>query len=136
MNDEKFFKGLVAALATSGVEFIDTRGDRHQVAVRRAIDLLRDLQESGTAGATSMPRALLPRPVTGAYEEFDDALLRLQDLGYDSAQNPYYPGVALTPIRHRAERILSRFSKEEQEVFAGLAQAFNSGSGVPTVQTA
>lgn len=124
MTDEMFYRGLLAAMAASGLRCVDTRHDRHQVALRRAIHRLEELQAAGAPGSESMPAAIIPGPVTGAYEDFDDALLRLQDLGYDSAQNPFYAAVALTLSDHRVARILERFSSDEQAVLHELADLF------------
>ena len=128
MTDQLFFKGLLAALASQGTQFVDTRDDHHQVGIAHVITRLRKLQADRAPGASKMPAALIPGPVTGKYEAFDDALLSLQDLGYDSAQNPFYPGVAVTLSRHRADRILTRFTQQERDIFFQLASEF-SGTG-------
>lgn len=126
VTDEMFYRGLLAAMVASGLRCVDTRHDRHQVALRRAVQRLEALQQAGVPGTESMPAAIIPGPVTGAYEDFDDALLRLQDLGYDSAQNPFYAGVALTLSDRRVERILARFSSDERAVLHELADLFKN----------
>ena len=123
MNEGRFFKGLIASLAAH-TRFIDARDDRHQAALDKVVTLLRELQASGEPGSAAMPTSLRPGPITGKYDAFDDALLNLQDLGYDSAQNPFYSSVELNLRDRRAERVLSKFSAEERRIFDVLARAF------------
>lgn len=123
LGEERFFKGLIAALAER-TRFIDARDDRHQVALERVVTTLRNLQEAGEPGTATMPGSLRPGPVTGKYDEFDDALLNLQDLGYDSAQNPYYTSIELNLRSERIDRVLSKFSVDERRIFERLAETF------------
>ncbi len=132
MTEERFFRGLLAAL-TCRTRFIDARDDRHQVALDHVVETLRALQLASEPGAASMPRSIRPGPVTGKYDEFDDALLSLQDLGYDSAQNPYYTSVELSLRKERVERVLGRFTDDERRVLDSLAGVFvESDTRAPT----
>ena len=131
MTEDRFFRGLLAMLATR-TRYLDARDDRHQEALGRVLARLEELQAARKPGAVSMPRSLRPGVITGKYDEFDDALLNLQNLGYDSAQNPFYASVELTLSPRRTERILSRFTSEERTTFEELADIFLTGTAERT----
>lgn len=126
VREQSFFEGLVAALASQGVTVIDVRNDRHQVSFARVVGKLRELQDAGDRGSLSMPDDLYPGPITGKYEEFDNALLRFQGYGLDSAQNPLYPAIILTMDEKRGEELLEEFGSEERQTFLQLARVFTA----------
>jgi hypothetical protein len=127
MTEERFLAGFVAALRAEGQEFIDTHGDAHHRRFDEVISALRIDRESGSPGAVSLPRTLVPTQMTGRYRELDDALLNMQR-GYLSAPNPFYPGIRLKLSKSRANQILDSFTPEQREELQSLARIFRGNS--------
>jgi len=120
LTSEQFFRAFLASLRVRNLEFVDTRNDRHHKRFQLVVDRLRMAQREHENGAKEMPRALVASPFTGRYQDFDDALVRLQR-GLLGSQNPFYPGIRLTLSKRRAQRILDQLPGPQQEVIDELA---------------
>jgi hypothetical protein len=123
MTSEQFFRAFLASLRVHDLEFVDTRNDRHHKRFQLVVDRLRAAQKEHENGAEEMPRALVSSPFTGRYQDFDDALVRLQR-GLLGSQNPFYPGIRLTLSKERAERILNQLPKAQHAVIEKLADIY------------
>lgn len=119
MRLEDFFQTLFAALRIHGLEFIDTRGDRHQALFSRVADWLYEHPKD----ADRLGVYFFPSPFNGRYADFDAELLKKQ-VGLLGAKNPFYPGIHLQFSPERAETILQENTPENRELFRKLAEVF------------
>ncbi len=131
LSEEKLYRAFLASLRLHGHDFVDTRNDDHHHRLAAAVEVLAEAHARGDAGATRMPRGILPSPFTGRYSEFDQALLNAQETGASSARNPYYPGADLPVSDQRAKRILSGLSEAECKLLDQMVVAFDVRSVEP-----
>ena len=124
ITEDGFLVGFVAALRSVGVEFVDTDQDAHHRRFDAAMEVVRRGQAAGDVAAVTLPRTLMPTPMTGRYRELDDTLLGMQH-GDLSAPNPYYSGIRLKLSPARAHKILSGFSEPQQKILLDMARTFH-----------
>lgn len=123
VSERSFVKGLLASLSLFEFSSVPTVGNRHQRAFNAAIQQLEDMRLAGETSTDRMPR-WYPAAITGMYEEFDTALLALQNIGITRAVGPYFMSVEIRVSEERARTILDDFSPEEQALFTELGSVF------------
>lgn len=123
IGDSDFFKGSLAAASLSGVEAISTISDAHQVMFKGLVDELERRRTEQDTSTTRMPN-FYPGPITGTYNEFDEALINLQNVGITRPVGPHFHAVEVTPDPDFAEHILERFTEPERALLMDLSRAF------------
>jgi hypothetical protein len=126
VTQQDFFRGFVAALRAEGLDYVDTRDDRHHRLFGAVVRRLERARRDARPGAQAMPRALLPNQITGRFQELDDALVDLQKGRLLGARNPFYHRVELAFTEENADQILDLYNAEEQELFRKLATAYTN----------
>jgi hypothetical protein len=127
MTSNRFFRGFLAALRINEVTYLNTVDDDHHRRFAQAVRALQEQQRRKDPAALEMPQGLVSNPFTGRFDDFDDALVRMQQ-GMLGAQNPYYPGIRLVLTDERAERILEAFDDDQREVFSQMAERYLDAS--------
>lgn len=128
---DRFFKGFLATMVLKGYGAVETFDAEHQRRFDRVAKRLNELQRDDQVGALQrLPRSFVSSSITGAYKDFDDALIGLQN-GLLSAQNPYYVSVNINCTPDLAVRIVEDYSMQERETFEQLVQTWESKDLVP-----
>lgn len=130
VNEDSFFRALIAALRLADREFVDTRNDDQHRRFAAVVERIDELVAQGEAGAEDLPQLFVPSPVTDRFPELDDALLEAQR-GLTGAKNPFYPGADLMLTKEYAEQELDDLSLEHRRLIEDLARAFISGAPAP-----
>lgn len=121
MTNDRFFRGLLAALRLQGEKQIITKGDAHHQTFDAAARWLDEARRSGHPGVEDMPDTLVPQEITGRYQDWDSALVSLQRGRLLAARNPTYPLVEILFDEGEAEQLLDRYTPEQREVFTEMA---------------
>jgi hypothetical protein len=123
LDEKTFVRSLLAALRLAGITHIPTANDDHQLAFALVIGELDARTEKGDRATHRMP-FWCPGPVTGKYEELDDALFHLQASGVVNCDSRYHV-VGILLDEGWAQRSLDRLSEEEQGLFRDLSIVFS-----------
>ncbi len=118
MNEDKFFKILLAAIRLNGITIIYTSLDTHQKLFARAWKLL-----TKTDRQKQLP-VLVPSPFTGRFAEWDRALIQNQWGGMTLVVGPYMNYVRITLSEDQALRILNELTPELRRPFHRAACVF------------
>lgn len=126
LSDRDFTLGLLSSLLLRGTTSISTIDGQHQQRFRRVIEVVNGRIAEGDKSVTRMPK-FFPGPITGEFYEFDEQLIRLQDIEVTQCIGPYFVEVSLVESVERASKRLERkFEPEERQLFDDLAAAFTS----------
>lgn len=123
MNEETFFRALIAALRLAGRDFVETRDDEQHHRFAHVVKRIDEMVAQELPGADALPLLFVPSPVTNRYPELDDALLEAQR-GLTGSRNPFYPGADLVLTPEYAEAELEDLGPEERVLMEQLAQVF------------
>lgn len=118
-----FIKGLLASLALRGTTHVVTLNNDHQNRFRKTVEFLNNTARTNPGLCERLP-IFAPSPVTGEYDEFDEALITFQGLGLTRCIGPYFHEVEVDIAPLRAKRILDRLTESEQELLGKLASTF------------
>lgn len=118
---ERFFNGFFATIFLEGQKSVSTHGEDHQRRFARVARRLREIQR--VRQVTEMPTFFAKSGITGHYQDYDDALINLQN-GLLSAQNPYYVRVNINCSESLANDILSEYSPEQRDLLKQLVDEY------------
>ncbi len=123
MDTTDFFLYLLAALRLRGIQFLDTREDRHHRMFEVVVE---SLGEQRIAGRRLV---FIPGPFSGQYRELDAALVSLQSGGYVQGG---LAGTEISMSPGRARAVLKPLPESERELFAELAKVADGYFRIPS----
>jgi hypothetical protein len=123
MNEDTFFRALIAALRLAGRDFVETRDDEQHRRFAQVVQRIDELVAEQAPGSEALPQLFVPSPVTNRYPEFDDALLEAQR-GLTGSRNPFYPGADLVLSPDYAAAELADLGPTVRALVEQLAEVF------------